>query len=140
MFCPFRPLQPASHWLSGLDDAEIVVPQRLDAHGEPLHHQGALFHSRSRRSAPVQPGGELGYRLEAFGRRFDLRLTPNEDFISPNLAVHHRDGDRVWAADEDDLAVGRGCFHTGTVAGHPGSTAAVSVCDNMVRRPTTCYF
>ena len=72
----------------------------------------------------------LFYQLEAFGKRFDLHLTPNEDFIAPNLVVQHLDVNETWLSDDDD--VGRHCFHSGQIQGDPQSVAAISVCNHLV--------
>ncbi len=73
---------------------------------------------------------EAHYSLQAFGRQFDLHLEPNLDFLSSGVVIQHLDTNRTWLSDSAD--VGLHCFHRGNVAGDPGSTVVLSICDHLV--------
>ncbi|KAM5245947.1 A disintegrin and metalloproteinase with thrombospondin motifs 8 [Ctenodactylus gundi] len=77
-----------------------------------------------------EPGaaGRLALHLSAAGRRFVLRLAPDASFLAPGFRVQRLGGAGAAAGAERGL---RGCFFSGTVAGEPGSLAAVSLCRGL---------
>ena len=129
----------ADEWLSDLGEYEIVIPKRVDSQGYPY---GSEDHYRTRRKRSVSPqdahnhtedfSSAVYYHLEAFGRKFEMQLTPSEDFISPNMIVQHIDGNETWLEDKENIPSGMGCFHRGVIKNDPRSVVALSICDSLV--------
>ena len=76
-------------------------------------------------------GGDLRYRLRAFGRDLELRLRPDHgEMAVPQLRVQaeHRNFSEVHGLGADT----RRCFYLGVVLGDSDSHVAVSLCKGMV--------
>uniref|UniRef100_A0AAY4EBT9 A disintegrin and metalloproteinase with thrombospondin motifs 20 n=1 Tax=Denticeps clupeoides TaxID=299321 RepID=A0AAY4EBT9_9TELE len=114
-----------------LSSYEIVTPLRINDFGESFPHD--LHYRRRRRSADGDPGGPRAhYRVDAFGRRFQLNLTADSGFIGPSYAVSH-----LGAEARPEPGDVRHCFFRGHVNSRPGSSAVFSLCAGLIGTFTT---
>ena len=97
-------------FLRRLENYEIVQPRRSRAGND-----------RVRRRAD----DNVAYTIEAFGKTFQLELTPNRRLVTAEFAVRRRRQHRV---DETTIDIDTSCYHVGRVRGNRGSGAAVSSC------------
>ena len=85
--------------------------------------------ARKRRTTERENGQKsFGLGVNAFGRTFNLSLSPNKDLFAPNFKIEilRRNGTEVSKKSFEH------CHFTGKVNGESGS-AAVSACGGLVR-------
>ncbi|XP_034940467.1 A disintegrin and metalloproteinase with thrombospondin motifs 9 isoform X2 [Chelonus insularis] len=87
------------------------------------HHTGHFRHSKAEVWDPHPQ-----YEFTAFGKRFRLRLSHDNSFISQNIKVTHVSQNKTkWEHPGHQL----GCYYSGVVDGDPKSVVSVSLCQGM---------
>jgi hypothetical protein len=74
---------------------------------------------------------KIHVNFRAFGELFKLRLRRNYRLLSPTFTITEEMMDKD--VTENEVEVGSNCYYHGYSSSHPNSSAAISMCDGMVR-------
>jgi len=83
--------------------------------------------TKSNKSLPHK----LNINFRAFGELFKLRLKRNYQLLSPTFTIREEMMDKDLV--DNEVQVGSNCYYHGYSSSHPNSSAAISMCDGMVR-------
>ncbi|XP_028846875.1 disintegrin and metalloproteinase domain-containing protein 23 isoform X2 [Denticeps clupeoides] len=116
--------------VSLLPEQEIAYPSRLvyylNEDGESTYHN-LDTRARSRgREGPDVHLAQASFQLEAFGSKYTLDLTLNNDLLSSNyVEIHYEEGEPVHSKG------GEHCYYHGQIRGNNGSRVAMSTCNGL---------
>jgi len=139
-----------SDFLEGFEDHDESIPLRISYSKKPI-----VKHFRSRnKSSPIRDDKRTrkkrsrrrrrrslhhvdedeefkfaNYTLRAFGKTFNLHLTPYLDFISPHYTLEVIGKQDNESKKEDSSP--KHCFYSGYVNGSLNNTATVSICNGL---------
>uniref|UniRef100_A0A8C4KH25 ADAM metallopeptidase domain 23 n=1 Tax=Dromaius novaehollandiae TaxID=8790 RepID=A0A8C4KH25_DRONO len=109
---------------------EIILPSRLiyyiNRDSETPYH---ILDTRARHQQKHNKAVHLAqasFQIEAFGSKFILDLTLNNDLLSSNyVEIHYEDGKRKFSKG------GEHCYYHGNIRGIKDSKAALSTCNGL---------
>lgn len=119
-----------------IEDFDLVIPHKLTAEGyfktfEIPHFVEHNYESRTRRDVRF-PEETVHYGIHLNGKLHHVELTPNHNFVSPNLVIERRDPTNRLNESMFRKFDKRMCHYTGSVRNYNDSRAALSTCDGLV--------
>lgn len=108
----------------------MTHPIQVDDDGKFLSRDLSNGNHRRRRSVGIGIKEPVFFHLSAFGQKFNLNVTLNDELLSPNFVVEIRGNQSSRFHFEIDH-----CHYTGHVVSSkgPGTKVALSNCDGLVR-------
>ena len=129
----------------GASHVEVITPVRLhpDLSGPTdgkvfLDRTSLLDQSKDFLNSEFQ---NPVFNISAFGQQLVIRLTPDEDLVSPSYTTAYTFRNRT--SDESEIlkqAMLRNCYYKGVVLGFPESQVALSVCNSLTGSVYTDQF
>ena len=129
----------------GASHVEVITPVRLhpDLSGPTdgkvfLDRASLLDQSKEFLNSEFQ---NPVFNISAFGQQLLIRLTPDEDLVSPSYTTAYTFRNRT--SDESEIlkqAMLRNCYYKGFVLGFPESQVALSVCNSLTGSVYTDQF
>ena len=128
----------AASFAQSLNKFDIIVPQRVNYHGEFISHNvhHLLDDSRARAHVhrrDVSDDVYRHYKVNVEGKDLHVTLKPNHKLFGPGLVAEWRDsrygnvsGSRIKAMRKNK------CHFEGEIRGHPRSRAAITTCNGLV--------
>lgn len=130
-------------WLNSLNTYDVVIPKRLRSKNSDQYYTKHFLNkdgsSDSSRSSNIKESSHddinetsLYYTFTAFNKQLHLHLTPNSDFIAPNLIIERKGVDKNDTWIRSDWEKNQHCFHSGIVHGDKDSIVTLSLCESMM--------
>lgn len=120
---------PAGEFVKKLARYEIVIPKAVDKSGNFISH---IVQNRAKvtKSEDSSSETDLHYEVSAFGRKFQLQLVANKDFLSPGFVIES--GGSIQTRHGKKLQEFMNCHYVGRVKNATNSWLAMSTCSGLV--------